>query len=96
MPENILTKQKVYHAAKMLAQKGMEPTTVKVREYLAFTGSQTTLVKYLKAWKLKCFQNYNAENELILTKDFTELKLANGNFQDSCRVKQNEITLQAA
>jgi uncharacterized protein YdeI (YjbR/CyaY-like superfamily) len=37
-----------------------EPTVARVREYLAFTGSQTTLQKYLKEWRLKCFQSYGA------------------------------------
>lgn len=70
-----ITKQKVFNAAKSIALKGLEPTIANVREYLAFTGSQTTLHKYLKEWKLKCFQAYGIHGSLDLEqKDLATLR----------------------
>jgi chromosome segregation ATPase len=70
-----ITKQKVFDTAKYIALKGIEPTTANVREYLAFTGSQTTLHKYLKEWKLKCFQSYGINGSLDLEqKDLATFK----------------------
>ncbi len=60
MQNKRLNKQKVFDAAKVIAHLDKEPTTANIREYLAFTGSQTTLHKYLKEWKLKCFKAYEA------------------------------------
>lgn len=60
MKKNKVNKQKIFDAAKVIAHMDKEPTTTNVREYLAFTGSQTTLHKYLKEWRLKCFKVYDA------------------------------------
>jgi chromosome segregation ATPase len=60
MQKERINKQKIFDAAKAIAHLDKEPTTASVREYLAFTGSQTTLHKYLKEWRLKCFQTYEA------------------------------------
>lgn len=57
-----INKQIVFDAAKVIAHLNKEPTTTNVREYLSFTGSQTTLHKYLKEWRLKCFQAYDHNN----------------------------------
>jgi hypothetical protein len=54
MQKQIITKQKIFEAAKVIAHLDKEPTIANVREHIAFTGSQTTLHKYLKEWKLKC------------------------------------------
>lgn len=62
MQKNRTNKQKIFDAAKVIAHLDKEPTTTNVREYLAFTGSQTTLHKYLKEWRLKCFQAYQGND----------------------------------
>ena len=53
-----INKQKIFDAAKIIAHLDKEPTTTNIREHLAFTGSQTTLHKYLREWRLKCFKAY--------------------------------------
>ena len=53
MQKQRITKQKIFDAAKVIAHMDKEPTIASVREHLAFTGSETTLHKYLKEWKLK-------------------------------------------
>ena len=62
MQKNRINKQKIFAAAKVMAHLDKEPTTTNIREYLAFTGSQTTLHKYLKQWRLKCFKAYQGND----------------------------------
>lgn len=70
-----ITKQKIFDAAKIIAHMDKEPTINNVREFLAFTGSQTTLHKYLKEWKLKCFQTYESTYVKSLeSKDIAKLQ----------------------
>ena len=62
MQKQRIEKQKIFNAAKVMAHLGKEPTTTNIREHLAFTGSQTTLHKYLKQWRLKCFKAYQGND----------------------------------
>ena len=62
MQKKRIDKQKVFDAAKVMAHLDKEPTTINIREHLVFTGSQTTLHKYLKEWRLKCFKAYQGNN----------------------------------
>ena len=66
MQKNGINKQKIFDAAKIIAHLDKEPTTANVREYLAFTGSQTTLHKYLKEWRLKCFKAYKGNDTGVI------------------------------
>jgi chromosome segregation ATPase len=59
MQKQRINKQKIFDAAKVIAHMDKEPTITNVRAYLAFTGSQTTLHKYLKEWRLRCFKTYD-------------------------------------
>lgn len=73
-----ITKSKVFDAARVIAHMDREPTMANVREHLAFTGSQTTLHKYLKEWKLKCFKAYDPNcAKDIEQKDFANLQAEN-------------------
>lgn len=75
MKQQKINKQQIFEAAKAIAHLDKEPTTARVREYLAFTGSQTTLHKYLKEWKLKCFQTYKANRiKDMEQEDFAKLQ----------------------
>ena len=76
MQKQQLTKQKIFDASKVIAHLDKEPTIANVRGYLAFTGSQTTLHKYLKEWKLKCFKAYDA-NRIEDTQDIAKLQTEN-------------------
>lgn len=78
MQKQQISKQKIFDAAKIIAHLDKEPTTANVREHLAFTGSQTTLHKHLKEWKLKCFQLYESNYvKSIEQKDFADLQVKN-------------------
>ena len=78
MQKQRITKQKIFDAAKVIAHMDKEPTIASVREHLAFTGSETTLHKYLKEWKLKCFQLYESNHiKSVEQKDFADLQIKN-------------------
>jgi chromosome segregation ATPase len=80
MQKNRINKQKIFDAAKIIAHLDKEPTTANVREYLAFTGSQTTLHKYLKEWRLKCFKAYKDNDvSVIEPQKVSKLKTENQN-----------------
>jgi septal ring factor EnvC (AmiA/AmiB activator) len=78
-----VTKQKVFTAAKHIALRNQEPTTKSVRAYLAFTGSQTTIHKYLKEWKLQCFKNYGVEEDYSLPADIAAIRAENQELKKS-------------
>ena len=71
-----ITRQKVFKAAKVIALKGKEPTLADVRAYFAGCGSQTTIHKYLKEWKLKCFQASGVDSDFTTGEGVTELTAA--------------------
>jgi len=78
MQKQRINKQKIFDAAKIVAHLDKEPTTTNVREYLAYTGSQTTLHKYLKEWRMKCFQAYQSDNMLeAAPQEITKLQKEN-------------------
>jgi len=78
MQKQRINKQKIFDAANVIAHLDKEPTTANIREHLMFTGSQTTLHKYLKEWKLKCFQMYEPNYvKSIEQKDLIELQEKN-------------------
>jgi len=78
MQKQRITKQKIFDAAKVIAHLDKEPTMARVREHLAFTGSETTLHKYLKEWRLKCFKTYDANRIGDLEpKDIVKLQTEN-------------------
>jgi hypothetical protein len=78
MRKSIITKQKIFDAAKVIAHLDKEPTMARVREHLAFTGSQTTLHKYLKEWRLSCFKAYDPNCvKGIEQKDIAKLQAEN-------------------
>jgi chromosome segregation ATPase len=78
MQKQRISKQKIFDAAKVIAHLDKEPTTTNVRYYLAFTGSQTTLHKYLKEWRLKCFQAYRDNyDDTMEQKDISQLQAEN-------------------
>lgn len=93
-------KQQIFAAAKTLAHLNQEPTTTNLREYLAFTGSQTTLHKYLKEWKLKCFQTYESNYAKSLeSKDVAKLQAENqalaatiGKMEEHNKIVSSEFT----
>ena len=94
-----INKQKIFDAAKAIARLNKEPTVANIREYLAFTGSQTTLHKYLREWKIKCFKASEANhiNELE-RKDFTRLQEENqtlkatiGKMEEHNKIVANEF-----
>lgn len=97
MQKERINKQKILDAAKAVAYLDKEPTTTNVREYLAFTGSQTTLHKYLKEWKLKCFQayepNYVANTE---QQDIASLQAENQTLAATIRKMEEHDKIVAA
>ena len=72
-----ITRQKVFYAARIIASKGEEPTVANIRAYLATSGSQTTIHKYLKEWKLKCFQATSIDSDVATSQDVVVLKAEN-------------------
>lgn len=66
LPRIGINKQQVFKAAKEIAATGKTPTAEKVRNLLT-TGSITTVQKYLRLWKKKCFIQANSylTNEVI-------------------------------
>lgn len=73
-----ISKQKIFDTARVIAHLDKEPTLANVREYLAFTGSQTTLHKYLKEWRLECFKAYDPESiKEIVPQEMTKLQTEN-------------------
>jgi hypothetical protein len=78
MQKQRINKQKVFAAAKGIAHLNKEPTTTNVRAYLAFTGSQTTLHKYLKEWRMKCFQAYDPTSvREVVSQEVSKLQIEN-------------------
>lgn len=81
MQKRRIDKQQIFDAAKVIAHMDREPTVAGIRKYLGFTGSETTLHKYLKEWKLKCFKIYDSNcNQEIEQKDIANLKAENQTF----------------
>lgn len=48
---NPVTKKEIFEAADILAEEGIMPAIMSVRELIGNRGSETTLAKYLKEWK---------------------------------------------
>lgn len=99
MKQQRINKQQIFAAARAIAHLGKEPTMARVREYLAFTGSETTLHKYLKEWKLKCFKtcgtnsiNDTEQQSLVkLQEENRVLKEAKGRMEEHNKVVANEF-----
>lgn len=84
MQKKRINKQQIFDAAKVIAHMDKEPTTANVREYLAFTGSQTTLHKYVKEWRLKCFKAYKDEDVSgIEPQEVGKLQMENQNLAET-------------
>lgn len=54
-----ITKEDIFMAADLLAEQGIMPSILSVRSALGDTGSESTILKYLKEWKHKLLTKAN-------------------------------------
>lgn len=85
MPKNKITKQQVFDAAYKIAITDYPPTLTKIRDYLC-VGSKTTIHKYFKSWKQKCFKSDYENNNCI--------KLDNSSFLEEKRILEQTLNKQ--
>lgn len=75
MPKKLISEQQVINAAKLLVSSGKSLTLAAIRMHLGSSGSDSTIHKYLKKWKQKCFErDTNQQNLSELHNKYIEEK----------------------